>query len=77
MANKNLKRKVGVKAKRRRGDVMTLKAETLTGPALRSAMGDILGRFPKELTIEFEKLGPGGVRAAEGEWSGNIYKYRY
>jgi hypothetical protein len=55
----------------------TLKlAKTLLPQAtqLRSAIEDILGRTPKEVTIE---LSPGGTRAGDGSWDGNIYKYRY
>ncbi len=41
---------------------------------LRSAIADILGRTPTEITV---KLSPGGARAGDGSWDGNIYKYRY
>lgn len=46
--------------------------------ALKSSLKDILGVAPREVTLAFDKkLSPGGIRAGDGSWDGNIYKYRY
>jgi len=47
--------------------------------ALAAAVQDILGAKPEHVTVKLKKLGPGGTRAfpGDGDWSGNIYKYRY
>jgi hypothetical protein len=55
-------------------------AKEMAGAQLRKAITDILGKTPREVTIELgDKLGPGRdrIRADEPSWSGNIYKYRY
>lgn len=48
-----------------------------SGDEIRTAIRDITGRDPEEIAISFKKLSPGGIRAGEGSWDGNIYKYRY
>jgi len=55
-------------------------AEDETGAQLRRAIRDILGKEPAEIEVKFHDsapLGPGGIRAGDGSWDGNLYKYRY
>ena len=44
---------------------------------LKASLKDILGAVPSDVTMTFnKKLSPGGIRAGDGSWDGNIYKYR-
>jgi len=59
----------------------TTKVKPVSGMKLREAIRDILGVTPHDVTVRFkkakQKLGPGGARAGDGSWDGNIYKYRF
>jgi hypothetical protein len=49
-----------------------------TASELQASLKDILGVVPSEITLAFKKkMSPGGIRAGDGSWSGNVYKYRY